>query len=70
MNLPTDKVKSLGRYKMFRCWKGSSIDAVLVGLISFISLFGRAGTHANSIHTLFLGVETHSYISFMFSFVV
>jgi len=39
MNLPTDKVYSLGRHEMFKCWKGSSRDAVLVGLISFIALF-------------------------------
>jgi len=33
MNLPSDKVYSLGRHKMFKCWKGSYRDAVLVGLI-------------------------------------
>jgi len=39
MNLPTDMVYSLETHKMFKCWKGSPRDAVLVGRISFIALF-------------------------------
>jgi len=39
MNFLTDKAKSLGRRKMYRCWKDSFSDAGLVGLISFIALF-------------------------------
>jgi len=39
MNLPTDKVYIFGRLKMFKFWKGSSRDFVLVGFIVFIALF-------------------------------
>jgi len=39
MNLPTDKVYSLGRHNVFNCWKVSSRDAIIVGLIGFIALF-------------------------------
>jgi len=39
MNLPTDKVCSAGMHKMFKCWKDSSRDAILVDVISFIALF-------------------------------
>jgi len=30
MNLPTEKLYSLGRDKMFKCWKWSSSDPMLV----------------------------------------
>ena len=36
MNLPTEKLYSLGRHKMFKCWKCSSSDPVLVGFIIFM----------------------------------
>jgi len=39
MNMPTDRVQSLGSHKMFTCWKDSSRDVLLVGLLSFIALF-------------------------------
>ena len=34
-----EKLYSLGRRKMFKCWKCSSSDPVLVGFITFIALF-------------------------------
>jgi len=30
MNLPTEKLYSLGRHKMFKCWKCSSSDPELI----------------------------------------
>ena len=44
MNLPTEKLYSLGRHKMFKCWKCSSSDPMLVGFIVFIVIknFGGA----------------------------
>jgi len=39
MNLPTEKLYILGRHKMFKCWKWSSSDPMLVGFIIFIALF-------------------------------
>jgi len=39
MNLPTGNVFSLGKHKMFKCWKCSFRDPVLVGFIIFIALF-------------------------------
>ena len=39
MNLPTEKLYNLGRHKMFKCWKWSSSDPMLVGFIIFIALF-------------------------------
>jgi len=39
MNLPTEKLYSLGRHKMFNCWKYSSSHPMLVGFIIFIALF-------------------------------
>jgi len=33
--LPTEKLYSLGRHKMFKCWKWSSSDPMLVGFIIF-----------------------------------
>ena len=39
INLSTEKLYSLGRHKMFKCWNYSSRDAVLVGVISFIASF-------------------------------
>jgi len=39
MNLPTEKLYSMGRHKMFECWKWSSSDPMLVGFIIFIALF-------------------------------
>ena len=39
MNLPTEKLYSLGRHKMFKCWKWSSSDPMLVRFIIFIALF-------------------------------
>jgi len=39
MNLPTEKLYSLGRHKMFKCWKCSSSDPELIGFIIFIALF-------------------------------
>jgi len=39
VNLPTEKQYCLGRHKMFKCWKFSSSDPVLVGFINFIALF-------------------------------
>ena len=38
MNLPTEKLYSLGRHEMFKCWKCSSSDTMLVGFITFIDL--------------------------------
>ena len=38
MNLPTEKLYSLGRHKMFKCWKCSSSGPMLVGFIIFIAL--------------------------------
>jgi len=37
MNLPTEKPYSLGRHKMFTCWKCSSSDPELIGFIIFIA---------------------------------
>ena len=39
MNLPAEKLYSLGRHKMFKCWKCSSSDPMLVGFNIFITLF-------------------------------
>ena len=39
MNLPTEKLYRLGRHKMFKCWKWSSIYPELIGFIIFIALF-------------------------------
>jgi len=39
MNLPTEKLYSLGRHKMFKCWKCSSSDPELTGFIIFLALF-------------------------------
>ena len=38
INLPTEKLYSLGRHKMFKCWKWSSSDPMLVGFIIFLQL--------------------------------
>jgi len=38
-NLSTEKLYSLGRPKMFKCWKCSSSDPELIGFIIFIALF-------------------------------
>ena len=38
MNLPTEKLSSLGRHKMFKCWKCSSSDPELIGFIIFIAV--------------------------------
>jgi len=39
MNLPSEKLHSLGRHKMFKCWKCSSGDPELIRFIVFIALF-------------------------------
>ena len=39
MNLPTEKLYSLGRREMFKRWKCSSSDPELIGFIIFIALF-------------------------------
>ena len=42
MNLLTEKLYSLGRHKMFKCWKCSSSDPELIGFIIFIALFAKS----------------------------
>ena len=44
MNLPTEKLYSLGRHKMFKCWKWSSSDPMLVGFT--IALTGNWIQHS------------------------
>ena len=41
MNFPTEKLYSLERHKMFKCWKWTYSDPMLVGFITFIALFWR-----------------------------
>jgi len=36
MNLPTENLYSLGRHMMFKCWKCSSIDPELIGVLMFL----------------------------------
>ena len=49
--MPTEKQCSLERHKMFKFWKGSSRDAVLIDLISVIGLFWSLTTSLPSVES-------------------
>ena len=59
MNLPTERLYSLGRHKIFKCWKCSSSDPELIGFIIFIALFWSS---MRGLHTkLFYNIKCEDF---------
>jgi len=65
MNLPTEKLYSLGRHKMFKCWKCSSSDPELIGFImaplkaKYLHITVSEGAPSKAEYLLMICFEAH-----------